>query len=249
MRYLAECTSSQGYKIYVLVEGVSNINDAKMSAITNSALLPDQYHLKKTDTCNISKWNTNQGNQTQGNAKYSYYVIKNRQLLTSGNVNGIGPKTALNSLISNMANTKIYLIYLIDSRKEMAVNSRKRSATSEAQVVMADTEKRRRSLGRAIEKSRAAGNSKLIKEVGLLCSCVEDYCTGKYKEIPVGTIIGIFACLLYFVSPIDLIPDFINAVLPGLGAIDDIAVIGFAIKAAHDDLLQYEEWRKNNNID
>lgn len=249
MRYLVRSTLSNGYKVYVLVEGVSNQNDAKMSAITNSALLPEQYHIKKTDNCSIEKWNTNQNNQMQGNAKYSYYVVKNRQLITSGNVNAAGAKTALNNLIPNMVNTKVYLIYLVDSRREAEVNSRKRSATAEAQAMMTDTERRRRSLGRAIEKSKAAGNSRLIQEVGLLCSCVEDYCTGKYRTIPVGTIIGILACILYFVSPIDLIPDFLHAVVPGVAAIDDIAVVGFAIKAAHDDLLQYEEWRKNNNVE
>ena len=49
------------------------------------------------------------------------------------------------------------------------------------------------------------------------------------------------ASLLYFVSPVDLIPD-----VPGIGQVDDVAVIGFALKIAHDDLLQYEEWRKKN---
>ena len=77
----------------------------------------------------------------QGNAKYSYYVVKNRQLMTSGNVNAAGAKTALNNLIPNMVNTKVYLIYLVDSRREAEVNSRKRSATAEAQSLLNDNEK------------------------------------------------------------------------------------------------------------
>ncbi len=37
---------------------------------------------------------------------------------------------------------------------------------------------------------------------------------------------GVLAIGLYLVSPIDFIPDFI----PGLGAVDDVLVIGFGIK-------------------
>ena len=38
-----------------------------------------------------------------------------------------------------------------------------------------------------------------------------------YKKIPFGTIAAVVASLLYFVSPIDVIPDFI----PVIGYIDD----------------------------
>ena len=41
MRYLVNVTLGNGYKVYVLAEGISNINDAKMAAITNSSNLPE----------------------------------------------------------------------------------------------------------------------------------------------------------------------------------------------------------------
>ena len=49
MRYIANIKLSNGYRMSVLVEGVSNINDAKMAVITNSVVLPEQYQIKKTD--------------------------------------------------------------------------------------------------------------------------------------------------------------------------------------------------------
>ena len=242
MRYLVNVTLGNGYKVYVLAEGISNINDAKMAAITNSSNLPEQYQIKKTDKITIEKWNNSQGNQMVGRAKYAYYIVQNRQLINSGSLNAAGVKTAFNTLTPNMEKVKIYLIYLVDSRREVEVNNKKRSSMAEAKAVLPDKEKRRRSLGRAIEKSKAAKDSRLVMEVGLIASCIEDYCNGTYREIPVGTIIGLTAALLYFVSPVDLIPD----VVPGAGQLDDVAVISFALKIAHDDLLQYEEWRKEN---
>ena len=51
--------------------------------------------------------------------------------------------------------------------------------------------------------------------------------------------IGIIAALIYFFSPVDLIPDCI----PGIGLLDDAAVIGIAIKAVDNDLQAYREWK------
>ena len=53
--------------------------------------------------------------------------------------------------------------------------------------------------------------------------------------------------LLYVLSPLDVIPDFI----PLAGFIDDAAVFGFVLAFAKDDLVRYREWRKmqQNTID
>lgn len=241
MRYIANIKLSNGYKMAVLVEGISNMNEAKIAVLNNCIVLPEQYQIKKTDNITIEKWVNKSENKSTGRALCAYYLVKNRELINNGNMNAAGVKTAFNTLIVNMSAYKVYLIYLVDSRREKEVDSRKRSSVAEAKVQLQDKEKRRRSFGRAIEKSKAAKDSRLVMEVGLIASCIEDYCSGRYKEIPVGTIIGLMASLLYFVSPVDLIPD-----VPGIGQVDDVAVIGFALKIAHDDLLQYEEWRKKN---
>ena len=60
----------------------------------------------------------------------------------------------------------------------------------------------------------------IIEIIKLLFGIVGDWATGKYTEIPTGAIIAIIG-LLYFVSPIDLIPDFLPR-----GLIDDAVVLG-----------------------
>lgn len=47
----------------------------------------------------------------------------------------------------------------------------------------------------------------------------------------------ILAGLIYAVSPIDLIPDF----LPG-GFVDDAVVIGWVLKTVHVELDAFREW-------
>ena len=81
--------------------------------------------------------------------------------------------------------------------------------------------------------------------VPLLISLVKSYVKKEYREVPIGTIVTIVAGLLYFLSPVDLIPDFI----PGVGLIDDLAIISFCFYGVKTDLDAYSEWKKaNDNI-
>ena len=48
--------------------------------------------------------------------------------------------------------------------------------------------------------------------------------------------------LVYIVSPLDLIPDYII----GLGQIDDAAILGLALYFLEKDLMKYKEWKDRN---
>lgn len=64
---------------------------------------------------------------------------------------------------------------------------------------------------------------------------LKDFVTGKYKNIPVGTISAIIGTLLYVLSPVDLIPDLI----PVVGFLDDAAVLALCVKLTQYDVDQY----------
>ena len=83
---------------------------------------------------------------------------------------------------------------------------------------------------------------KFVKKLKLLYECANDYDKGVYKEIPWPTIAGIIFALLYFLSPIDLIPDFI----PGFGYIDDATVLLIVWEAVEEDLKKYAQWKGYN---
>jgi uncharacterized membrane protein YkvA (DUF1232 family) len=63
---------------------------------------------------------------------------------------------------------------------------------------------------------------------------------GEYKDIPKKTIVLIITALIYFISPIDLIPDW----LPG-GFIDDAAVITWVLQSMSSDVQKFKAWKKN----
>jgi len=72
-----------------------------------------------------------------------------------------------------------------------------------------------------------------------------DRLSGRYTETPWKTIAGLAGALLYVVSPLDLLPDYI----PLAGFLDDAMVFGFAIKMAKMDLASYREWRSSNKAE
>ena len=83
----------------------------------------------------------------------------------------------------------------------------------------------------------------VIDDIVTMFALVDSYVNGEYREVPIGTIISIVAALIYVLSPIDLIPDFI----PVIGYVDDVAVVllvlGFGV---NKDLDKYRKWQEDN---
>jgi uncharacterized membrane protein YkvA (DUF1232 family) len=51
------------------------------------------------------------------------------------------------------------------------------------------------------------------------------------------------AAVIYFLNPLDLIPDFI----PGIGYLDDATVIAFVFSSIRKDLLKFLDWECQKN--
>ncbi|MEO0558076.1 MAG: YkvA family protein [Bacteroidota bacterium] len=75
-------------------------------------------------------------------------------------------------------------------------------------------------------------------DLPLLIRFVRAYVKGDYRRIPWKALVMAAGALVYFVMPVDLIPDF----LVGTGFLDDAAVIAYVIKSLRDDLKQFEAW-------
>ena len=75
--------------------------------------------------------------------------------------------------------------------------------------------------------------------IPIMISLIKHYVEGKYTTVPYGTILAIMSALIYVLSPVDIIPDFI----PFVGHLDDVAVMGLCLSMVKTDIEAYDEWR------
>ena len=81
--------------------------------------------------------------------------------------------------------------------------------------------------------------ARLFQNLKLLLPLVKDYWKGAYRDVSTKSLIIFAAAILYIISPIDLIPDYII----GLGQIDDLAILSLSLYFLERDLLKYKEWK------
>ena len=80
---------------------------------------------------------------------------------------------------------------------------------------------------------------KLREDVRLMQALCLAWWRGEYRSISTKALVTVVAGLLYFVSPLDAIPDW----LLGVGLLDDIAVLAWVLKAVSDELAAFSSWR------
>ena len=83
----------------------------------------------------------------------------------------------------------------------------------------------------------SASLPRLASNVHLGFGLVKDYVQGNYRKIPWWSVASVAAALGYFLTPTDLLPDF----LPGIGYLDDATVLALVLSSIRQDLKKYAE--------
>jgi uncharacterized membrane protein YkvA (DUF1232 family) len=81
---------------------------------------------------------------------------------------------------------------------------------------------------------------RFIEDGQLLIAIIKDYWSGAYRKIPYGMIGSIVITLIYVLNPFDLVPD----MLPLIGQVDDVAVLGACLIMVEQDLHKYKDWKQ-----
>jgi hypothetical protein len=80
----------------------------------------------------------------------------------------------------------------------------------------------------------------LLEKITTLSRMIKAYFSGEYRIIPWSSILKIIAVLIYFISPIDVIPDF----LPIIGLTDDLALTVWLFSSLKEDFENFEAWEQ-----
>ncbi len=84
----------------------------------------------------------------------------------------------------------------------------------------------------------------IMRQIKLLSSLTYFYAKGQYTDLSKRSMIIIVGSILYFILPIDLVPDFI----PGMGYLDDITLIGWVFSTLSKEIDLFEKWYKKYNM-
>lgn len=91
-----------------------------------------------------------------------------------------------------------------------------------------------------IDKKLSGSGLKKYAELGkLMFGMLTDYKKGDYRSVPWFTISATVLALLYIFNPLDMVPDFI----PGVGYVDDFALLTVVLRFIETDLHSYLDWK------
>ena len=116
-----------------------------------------------------------------------------------------------------------------------------RRAALDAESYARDPNRMRQLVADAVGKINVIPRGPFADTWGYLMAMIRllrDYHRAEYRDISETNLRTIIAAILYFVSPFDVIPDWV----PVLGHIDDAFVISLALKSVRADLDTFMAW-------
>ena len=128
--------------------------------------------------------------------------------------------------------------------KKVQKSSSFAKAESKAKEYIKDPKKLGKLFEEAAEKSKEVPKGPFGETWAYLQAMIRlirAYANGSYREVPVGSLLMILVAVIYFVSPIDVIPD----VIPIAGFVDDALVVSLAINQVKADLDAFMAWELN----
>lgn len=127
----------------------------------------------------------------------------------------------------------------------MSKESRFKKYRNKATEVLKDNERVNEVLAGTRKKINEAleSNDKLkdfSEKIYLMIRMVKAQISGEYREFPWRSLAMIVGALIYFITPIDMIPD----IIPVLGLTDDISIVYWIYKSIQEDIEKFEAWER-----
>lgn len=87
--------------------------------------------------------------------------------------------------------------------------------------------------------------SGFVSRLNVFIRMVKAYARGEYRDIEWKHIVLVVAALLYFITPLDFIPDFI----PVTGFLDDFTVLVWVYNKIQHEIDRFQLWESNAATD
>lgn len=132
---------------------------------------------------------------------------------------------------------------ILTIQDEEKINKKLKRKEKMAKILIASEQKMDEFLLKLEEELKTLPQGEKIANIPVFVSMIKSYIKKEYTAFPMNTIVSIVALLLYWVSPVDIIPDKI----PILGKADDIYALTIVLRGVEKDVVAYKAW-KNGEI-
>ena len=126
---------------------------------------------------------------------------------------------------------------------EEKINKNLKRKEKIAKILIESEQKMDEFLLKVEEELKTLPHGEKIANIPVFVSMIKSYIKKEYTAFPINTLVSIVALLLYWISPIDLIPDKI----PVFGKADDICALTMVLRGVGKDVEAYKAW-KNGEI-
>ena len=115
-----------------------------------------------------------------------------------------------------------------------------------AAATLRDRSKLKTLVGSAGDKlnSAHAGIQSVRNDARTLRDLVRAWMRREYRDVPWSPLLLPAGALVYFVNPLDAIPD----IVPATGLIDDAGVIGFVLASVKNDIEKFRKWQSDSAV-
>ena len=113
-------------------------------------------------------------------------------------------------------------------------------AVRTAETIVADAKKLAEVLEEGVKKMNAHSKAlaAVLADLQLIVRMVRARLKGEYRDLSNKSLVILVGALLYFLMPLDAIPDFI----PGVGYLDDAGVIAMALGTVKTEIDKFRAW-------
>jgi uncharacterized membrane protein YkvA (DUF1232 family) len=96
-----------------------------------------------------------------------------------------------------------------------------------------------------VDWNQLKGNSEVKQRLLAMTRLFRAYAFGHYRAVPWKTLLMMTAAVIYFVTPVDLVPD----LLLGVGFTDDFGILLMVYNAVHIEIDKFLQWERSHSVE
>ena len=128
---------------------------------------------------------------------------------------------------------------ILTKQDEEKISKRLKRKEKMAKILIASEQKMDEFLIKLEKELKSLPQGEKIANIPIFVSMIKSYIKKEYTAFPMNTLVSIVALLLYWINPLDIIPDKI----PIWGKADDICALTIVLRAVERDVEAYKAWR------